>query len=169
MKELLSINNSVFEDLRNDIDNIINRTIGNMQQRETDSADITIKLSVKLEQASIADREAGNGCVKTIQKPKFGYAITSAMQIKDKESDALKGEYQLVWNEEEGRYELAPIDDGQMSMFDDELFTERTVNNDNAKDVIEEQDLIGGEVKMLGNGDSFDNFDDYDKDEEDEV
>ena len=48
MKELLSINNSVFEDLRNDIDNIINRTIGNMQQRETDSADITIKLSVKL-------------------------------------------------------------------------------------------------------------------------
>lgn len=169
MKELLSINNSVFEDLRNDIDNIINRTIGNMQQRETDSADITIKLAVKLEQASIADREAGNGCVKTIQKLKFGYAITSAMQIKDKESGALKGEYQLVWNEEEGRYELAPIDDGQMSMFDDELFTERTVNNDNAEDVKEEQALIGGEVKMLGNGDSFDNFDDHDEDNEDEV
>ena len=91
------------------------------------------------------------------------------MQIKDKESGALKGEYQLVWNEEEGRYELAPIDDGQMSMFDDELFTERTVNNDNAEDVKEEQALIGGEVKMLGNGDSFDNFDDHDEDNEDEV
>ena len=42
------------------------------------------------------------------------------MQVKDKKSGALTGDYQLVWNPEEGNYIMRRIDNGQTSMFDED-------------------------------------------------
>ena len=42
------------------------------------------------------------------------------MQIKTEESGSLKGEYELVWDEDENDFVMRPIENGQQSMFDDE-------------------------------------------------
>ena len=67
-------------------------------------------------------------------KPTFKHDISSVMQVKDKKSGALTGDYQLVWNPEEGNYIMRRIDNGQTSMFDgDEPVTADCVEVEEAR------------------------------------
>jgi len=57
----LSIEGVAFDGLRADFDKIIKRTIANMQRRESSKADITVKLTINLEDVSVPDDYFGNG------------------------------------------------------------------------------------------------------------
>ena len=113
---ILSLNGDTFQTLKNDFDTILARTIGNMTMKGADEATITLKLSVSLEKSSVGTM---NG-VQDVTKPTFKHDISSVMQVKDKMTGQFKGEYGMIWDEDEERWVLRKIDNGQMNLFDDE-------------------------------------------------
>lgn len=113
---ILSLNADTFQSLKNDFDTILNRTIGNMTMKGADEATITLKLSVGLEKRSV---DTMNG-IQDVTKPTFKHDISSVMQVKDKMTGQFKGEYGMIWDEDEERWVLRKIDNGQMNLFDDD-------------------------------------------------
>ncbi len=114
---ILSLNGDTFETMKNDFDTILARTIGNMTMKGADDATITLKLSVSLEKSSIG---SADGVLRDVTKPTFKHDISSVMQVKDKMTGQFKGEYGMIWDEEEERWVLRKIDNGQMNLFDEE-------------------------------------------------
>lgn len=110
----LSLNGDTFAILKEQFDKILNRTIGNMEMKGADDAVITLKLSVGLEKSSVT---VGDD-IKEVTKPTFKHDISSVMQVKDKVSGQTTDDYALVWDENENKYVLRRIENGQMS-FDD--------------------------------------------------
>lgn len=113
---ILSLNGDAFAALKHDFDTILNRTIGNMTMKGADEATITIKLGVSLEKSSVG---TVNG-IQDVTKPSFKHDISSVMQVKDKMTGQFKGEYGMVWDDDEERWVLRKIDNGQMNLFDGE-------------------------------------------------
>lgn len=113
---ILSLNGDTFQTLKNDFDTILARTIGNMTMKGADEATITLKLSVSLEKSSVGTMSG----VQDVTKPSFKHDISSVMQVKDKMTGQFKGEYGMIWDEDEERWVLRKIDNGQMNLFDDE-------------------------------------------------
>lgn len=113
---ILSLNGDTFQTLKNDFDTILARTIGNMTMKGADEATITLKLSVSLEKSSVGTMSG----VQDVTKPSFKHDISSVMQVKDKMTGQFKGEYGMIWDENEERWVLRKIDNGQMNLFDDE-------------------------------------------------
>ena len=110
----LSLNGDTFAILKEQFDKILNRTVGNMEMKGADDAVITLKLSVSLEKSSVT---VGDD-IKEVTKPTFKHDISSVMQVKDKVSGQTTDDYALVWDENENKYVLRKIENGQMS-FDD--------------------------------------------------
>ena len=113
---ILSLNGDTFQTLKNDFDTILARTIGNMTMKGADEATITLKLSISLEKSSI---DTTNGA-QDVTKPTFKHDISSVMQVKDKMTGQFNGEYGMVWDDEEERWVLRKIDNGQMNLFDED-------------------------------------------------
>ena len=131
----LSLSSDTFSMLKEQFDRILNNTIGNMQMRGAKDATITLKLMVSTEDAI---RTTPAGAIDVIV-PKFKHDISSVMQVKDKASGELVGDYQLVWDEDEEKYVMREIDNGQMDLFDDETGRAGRVN---PEDVV----VISGEL-----------------------
>lgn len=112
----LSLNSDTFSILKDQFDKVLNRTVGNMQMKGADDAVVTLKLSIGLDTESRSTPD-GN---KDFVIPTFKHDISSVMQVKDKVSGQLVGDYQLVWDEDEQRYVMRTIDNGQTSLYDDE-------------------------------------------------
>ena len=110
----LSLKSETFSALKEDFDSILARTIGNMEMKGAEEATVTLKLGISLEKSSV-DGPAG---IRDIVKPSFKHDISSVMQVKDKKSGALTGDYEMVWDADEGKYVMRRIDNGQVSMFD---------------------------------------------------
>lgn len=111
---ILSLNADTFQNLKSDFDTILNRTIGNMTMKGADDATITLKLGVSLEKETVSTTDG----IKEVTKPTFKHDISSVMQVKDKMTGQFKGEYGMVWDENEERWVLRKIDNGQMDLFD---------------------------------------------------
>lgn len=126
----LTLKGDTFLALQDDFDAILNRTIGNMEMKSADEATLTLKLKITLEKRSARSFSSGFDSAREIIKPAFAHEISSVMQVKDKKSGALTGDYELMWDEMEGKYVMRCIDDGQVSMDDvidaDYTMTEQT-------------------------------------------
>ena len=115
----LNINSNAFENMKEDFDKVLKRTLGNMQIKESDEATLTLKLNISLTEMEVPDFESEfPNAMRKIHKPRFDHKVSSVMQIKTEESGHLKGEYELVWDEEAQDFVMKPIDNGQTS-FDD--------------------------------------------------
>lgn len=133
----LNINSNAFENLKADFDKVLRRTLGNMQIKESDEATLTLKLSIKLTEMEVPDFDAAYpNAMRKIHKPRFDHKVSSVMQIKTEESGHLKGEYELVWDEEAQDFVMKP-------MFDEDI-----VNGDYAV-VVDADDIEEDEVKAL--------------------
>lgn len=112
----LSLKSDTFSALKEDFDSILAKTIGNMEMKGAEDATITLKLGVSLEKSSIS----GPNGIQDITKPSFKHDISSVMQVKDKKSGALTGDFELVWDQDEGKYVMRRIDNGQTTLYQDE-------------------------------------------------
>lgn len=136
----LSIKSDTFSAMKEDFDAILGRTIGNMQMKGAEDATITLKLSVSLENTNAVI----GGESTDITRPSFKHDISSVMQVKDKKSGALTGDYQLVWDDEEGKYIMKKIENGQVTMFDQEMMEA------NGEVMDEDSPQLKGKPLMLG-------------------
>ena len=124
----LNINSNAFAAMKEDFDKVLRRTLSNMQTKESDAATLTVKLSISLSEIEVPDLNASSDfATRKAYKPRFDHKINSVMQIKTEESGSLKGEYELVWDEDEQDFVMCPIDNGQRTLFDDDApYTEYT-------------------------------------------
>lgn len=112
---ILSLKSETFAALKEDFDGVLARTIGNMEMKNADTATVTLKLGITLDKVSVGTPN-GN---QDITRPSFKHDISSVMQVKDRKSGALTGDYELVY--EDGKYAMRRIDDGQTNMFDQKV------------------------------------------------
>lgn len=119
----LNINSNAFEAMKADFDKVLRRTLGNMQVKESKDATLTVKLNINLTEVEVPDFESAYpNAMRKINKPRFDHKVSSVMQIKSEESGSLKGEYELVWDEDKQDFVMKPIDNGQRSLFDDNSY-----------------------------------------------
>ncbi len=117
----LSLNGSAFNALKADFDSILRNTLSNMELKGADSAEMSIKLKISLERDQTEDFDASYaGAMRDIIKPKFDHTVQSVLQIKDKKDGTLSGNYELVWDPKEQKYEMREITNRQTSLFDND-------------------------------------------------
>ena len=154
----LSIESSAFDALKRDFDKVLKRTIGNMQVKESEEATLTLKLSILLKEIEVPNYESDDpAAMRTVHKPQFDHKVSSVMQIKTEESGKFKGEYELVWDEEQQDFVMKPIENGQMS-FDDDYATGEPEGNPYDED----------DVRALPPADVYEEEEVYEEDEWDE-
>ena len=118
----LNINSTAFDQMKEDFDKVLNRTLANMLEKESQEAVLSLKLNIGIEKVDVRDYDAADeNAKKTINKPSFSHKLGSVMQIKTQESGEMKGEYELVWDESHNEFIMKPIDNGQASFFDAEF------------------------------------------------
>ena len=118
----LTIDSKSFSALKKDFDKVLKKTLGNMLSKESVEATMTLKLGIKLTEVEVPDFDSAlPNATKKIHKPRFDHKVSSVMQIKTEESGSLKGEYELVWDDDAQEFVMRPIDDGQRTFFDDDI------------------------------------------------
>jgi len=132
----LSLNGDTFTALKEDFDSILARTLSNMETKGANEATITLKLGVSLEKAMLTFGEDMEQ--KETVKPTFKHDISSVMQVKDKKSGSISGDYELVWDNDEHKYVMRAITNGQLTLFDLEDDEESDEKMEAAEEMIEE-------------------------------
>lgn len=116
----LSLKSDTFNVLCSDFDQIIRSTLSGMEETEQDVAEVNVKVKITLTPDSAPDFSvAGGQQTRSITKPKFDHTVSAVIQKKEKKSGTLSGNYELVWDRERCCYVMRPIDNGQVSMFDE--------------------------------------------------
>lgn len=115
----INIQSEVFENLRKQFDEVLQRTLANMETKNCDSAEISVKLSVDIVKFEDLYREKDGAMMTTlVKKPVFAHKVTSAMRIKDSAEGIFCEDYELVHNGLE--FVLVPIGSGQTSLFEED-------------------------------------------------
>ena len=117
----LSLKSDTFNALCTDFDQMLRKLLLWMEKFECEEGTLGIKVTVKLEKDQARDFQAnGYDAMRDIVKPTFKHEVSHAMQAKDKKTGSLSGNYELVWDRETGQYIMRNIDDGQVTLFDNE-------------------------------------------------
>lgn len=115
----LSLKSDTFNALCSDFDQIIRNTLSGMEETDQDVAEVNVKVKITLTPDSAPDFSvAGGQQTRAITKPKFDHTVSAVIQKKEKKTGTLSGNYELVWDRERCCYVIRPIDNGQVSMFD---------------------------------------------------
>lgn len=125
MREMeLNINSNTFEDMKNDFNKVLNRTLTDMRCKKSDEATLTVKLNISLSELEVPDLEAASRqALRTAVKACFEHKVSSVMQIKTEKTGELGGQYELVYYGNTLGFVLKPID-GQQTLFEGERFEE---------------------------------------------
>ena len=110
----LNLNGDTFNALKNDFNQVLRKTLTNMESKGSELAELTVKLKISLKK----EEHPCEGFHREIMTPKFDHKVSSVMQIKDEITGSLSGNYELVWDSERGEYVMREVHDGQMQFVD---------------------------------------------------
>lgn len=108
----LNLNGDTFNALKTDFNKILKRTLSSMENKGSEFAELTVKVKIKLEKETDYECEMPREFVK----PRFDHKVSSVMQIKDELTGTLRGNYELIWDEDRGEYIMREM--RQMTIFD---------------------------------------------------
>lgn len=116
----LNFDGDTFNDMKRDMNFVLQRLLGNMQEKECQEGTLTLKLDVSLVREYVPNYNPNiPGESREIAKPKFSHKVTSQMKVEDVKKGNLDTEMELFLNEETGEYEMRPVaDTTQRSIFD---------------------------------------------------
>lgn len=119
----LDFDSDTFEEMKRDMNFVLQRLIGNMQEKGTDEGSMTLKLDVTMVKEFIPNYNPDvKGETREVSKPQFKHKVTSAVKINDEKSGAFNNEMELVMDEETGVFKLVPIaNTAQRSIFDSDF------------------------------------------------
>lgn len=112
----LNMESDAFNVMRHDFNEVMNTTLRNMAKKDSDFAEVTVKLKITLMEAV----QPIDGSFRNYTRPHLSHKISSVMQVRDEKSGAFTGDYELVLDKETKEYVMRPVDDEQMSLFDRE-------------------------------------------------
>lgn len=119
----LTLESEAFNALKSDFNQVLRKTLMNMEKKESEQAELTIKLSIELVKDLAPDFEKSTSehrVERDIVKPMFSHKVSSLMKIKDEKSGVFSGDYEMIWDEEKNSYIMRPINHSQVSLFDEE-------------------------------------------------
>lgn len=167
-EKILDFDSDTFEEMKRDMNFVLQRLIGNMREKGTDEGSMTLKLDVTMVKEFIPNYNPDiEGETREVSKPQFKHKVTSAVKINDEKSGAFNNEMELVMDEETGVFKLVPIaNTAQRSIFDSD-FQQPEEEEHCVNDPEEEgQNVIEGAFRPLLPGPAEEEQDDTQKDDE---
>lgn len=117
----LTLESEIFNELKENFNAVLQKTLINMESKESEQAELTLKMKISLTNDTAPDfSEVKHRAEREIIRPTFTHKISSVMQTKCEKSGEVIGDYELVWDKDSGKYIMRPIDNGQMTMFEGE-------------------------------------------------
>lgn len=119
----LNFESETFAGIKRDMNFVLQRLLGNMQEKGATNGSMTLKIDVSFDTEYIPNYDPQiEGESRKIEKPKFKHEVTSTVQIKDKKSGNMDTEMELVFDEDTGEYVMKPIaNTEQRSIFDSDF------------------------------------------------
>lgn len=146
----LDFDSDTFEEMKKDMNFVLQRLIGNMQEKGTTEGSMTLKIDVTMVKEFIPNYDPDiKGESREVSKPQFKHKVTSAVKINDEKSGFFKNEMEMVMDEETGVFKLVPIaNTAQRSIFDSDFqyqnSEQESGNNDSAgSNAIEGRTILG--------------------------
>lgn len=138
----LTLESEIFNELKENFNQILQKTLINMESKESEQAELTLKLKISLINDTAPDfSEVRYRAERDIIRPTFSHKISSVMQTKCEKSGEVMGDYELVWAQEKGGYVMRPIDNGQISMFKGEEEVQEVIPFDElAESILDDYD-----------------------------
>jgi hypothetical protein len=149
----LDFDSDTFEDMKTDMNFVLQRLIGTMQEKGSTEGSMTIKVDVSMVKEFIPNYDPDiKGESREVSKPQFKHKVTSAVKISDEKSGNLNNEMEVMMDEETGIYVLCPIaNTSQRSIFDSD-FQQQEGNEPE-----DESNIIDAEARPLLPGPSDEN------------
>lgn len=155
----LNFESDTFSDMKRDMNFVLQRLLGNMQEKGATEGSMTLKVEISLTEEYISNYDPElEGESRKISKPKFKHKVTSAVQIKDEKSGKLDTEMELHFDEEAGEYVMQPVANTEQRTIFDKDFQDN-MNSPEQEDSTsssipclpapEESDVIDGEYKEV--------------------
>lgn len=116
----LNFESDTFSDMKRGMNFVLQRLLGNMQEKGATEGSMTLKVDISLTNEYIPNYDPEvEGESRKISKPKFKHKVTSAVQIKDEKTGNLDTEMELTFDEESGEYVMQPVaNTEQRTIFD---------------------------------------------------
>lgn len=111
----VSIDDEIFESTREDFDELMTEMLYSMQQKKSDSGELTLKMKISL----LNQCEEIDGEKIAYIRPFFEHKISSSIQIKDERRGGFDKDYALVLDNQ--KYCLKKIEDRQQNLFSMEV------------------------------------------------
>jgi len=146
----LDFDSDTFEQMKVDMNFVLQRLLGNMLEKGTNEGSMTIKIDVTMIKEFIPNYDPEiEGESREVSKPQFKHKVTSAVKINDEKSGKYDTEMELVMNED-GVYELRPIANTQQrSIFDSDFKPNYETKEDDEENIIDGGSYIEGSVRPL--------------------
>lgn len=131
----LDFDSDTFSKMKKDMNFVLQRLIGNMQEKGTNEGSMTLKIDVTMIKEFIPNYDPDiKGESREISKPQFKHKVTSAVKINDEKSGYFNNEMELVMDDETGVFKLVPIaNTAQRSIFDSD-FQQQNSEHENGND-----------------------------------
>lgn len=114
---VMSISSDAFIDLRWKFDNVLATVLKKMKIRDSDTASITVKMDIKLENVKTVDSKTGE--YLEVKNPTISFKVNHKLEYK---SEA--GEEGTIQRADsfldciDGKWVIRPVEDGQMTITD---------------------------------------------------
>lgn len=100
----LDFDSNTFENMKHDMNFVLQRLLGNMIEKQSNEGSMTIKIDVTMVKEFIPNYDPNiKGESREISKPQFKHKVTSAVKITDEKGGNLNNEMEMV----SGRYASA--------------------------------------------------------------
>ena len=135
----LDFDSNTFENMKHDMNFVLQRLLGNMIEKQSNEGSMTIKIDVTMVKEFIPNYDPNiKGESREISKPQFKHKVTSAVKITDEKGGNLNNEMEMVMDEETGCYVLQPIANTQQrTIFDSDFMQGQKQEGEGNEDIID--------------------------------
>lgn len=143
LEKRLDFESDTFAEMKKDMNFVLQRLIGTMQEKQATEGSMTLKIDVTMIKEYVPNYDPKiKGESREVSKPQFKHKVTSNVKINDEKSGNLNSEMELFFDEETGNYALRPIvNTAQRNIFDTDFW------NDEESEADEE--VVDGTAKFL--------------------
>lgn len=125
-EKALDFDSDTFEDMKHDMNFILQRLVGTMQEKGAVEGSMTLKIDVTMVKEFIPNYDPDiPGETREVSKPQFKHKVTSAVKINDDKSGTFNNEMEMVMDEESGVFKLIPIANTQQRTIFDSDFQQK--------------------------------------------
>ena len=174
----LNFESDTFSDMKRDMNFVLQRLLGNMQEKGATEGSMTLKVDNILTTEYIPNYDPEvEGESRKISKPKFKHKVTSAVQIKDEKTGNLDTEMELTFDEESGEYVMQPVANTEQRTIFDKDFQDNMNSPEQAEEDKpagipqlpgpEEDNVIDGDYKEVEDSAGSEDADQEDEEIED--